>query len=118
MADPEVPKGSDALSNLATRVAQARQERLDGEPKAAIDRSGMSLGLRLASEFASAILVGGLLGYGVDFLASSSPWGLLFGLSLGFAAGTVTIVKAAKRLSVNAPIGNPVVDETDSQNDT
>jgi hypothetical protein len=68
MADPKVPHGPDALEKLAARVAEAKQERAEREPKGKIDRSGMSAGLRMASEFASAILVGGLLGYGVDTL--------------------------------------------------
>ena len=104
MADNLDPSGADALDRLAARVAAVKQERTDREPKVAIDRSGMSLGLRMASEFASAILVGGLLGYGVDFLAKSTPWGLLVGLALGFAAGTVNIVRAARQMAAAHPV--------------
>jgi ATP synthase protein I len=105
MADPKVPHGPDALDKLAARVAEVKQERAEREPKVAVDRSGMSLGLRMASEFASAILVGGLLGYGVDFLAKSSPFALLVGLAVGFAAGTVNIVRAARQMAAAHPVG-------------
>jgi ATP synthase protein I len=104
MADPKVPHGHDALDKLAAQVAAVKQDRADREPKVAIDRSGMSLGLRMASEFASAILVGGLLGYGVDFLVKTTPWGLLVGLALGFAAGTVNIVRAARQMAAAHPV--------------
>jgi ATP synthase protein I len=114
MADPKDPHGADALERLAARVAEVKQDRAARGPKVAIDRSGMSLGLRMASEFASAILVGGLLGYGVDFLAKSSPWALLGGLGLGFAAGTVNIVRAARQMAAAHPVdpnAKPVLDD-------
>jgi ATP synthase protein I len=111
MADPNNPFGHDALDKLAARVAEVKQERLGREPKVTIDRSGMSVGLRMASEFASAILVGGLLGYGVDFLLKITPWGLLVGLALGFAAGTLNIVRAARQMAAANPVDSnaPVV---------
>jgi ATP synthase protein I len=86
---------SDALDALATKVAEAKKAR-EALERPRVDRTGMSLGLRMASEFASAILVGGLLGYAIDFLAKSSPWALLIGLGLGFAAGTTNLVRVSK----------------------
>jgi ATP synthase protein I len=99
MADPRHPHGSDALDELAKRVAALHQERKLSVPQVNTDRSGMSLGLRLASEFASAILVGGLLGYGIDYLVKSSPWGLLVGLALGFVTGTVNLIRASRQMT-------------------
>ena len=99
MADPRHPHGSDALDDLAKRVAAIHQERENAGPKVSVDRSGMSLGLRLASEFASAILVGGLLGYGVDVVLTMQPWGLLVGLALGFVTGTVNLIRASRQMT-------------------
>jgi ATP synthase protein I len=104
MAEQQNPIGDDALKNLSARVARLAQEREAREPKQAIDRSGMSLGLRMASEFASAILVGGLLGYGFDFLLKTMPWGLLVGLGFGFAAGTVNLVRASRQMAQAHPV--------------
>jgi ATP synthase protein I len=104
MADPNVPLGHDALEKLAARVAEVKQERAEREPKVAIDRSGMSAGLRMASEFASAILVGGLLGYGVDFLVKTTPWGLLFGFALGFVTGTVNLIRVSRSYAKAHPV--------------
>jgi ATP synthase protein I len=117
MADQIDPHGPDALDKLAAKVASVKQVRAEREVKVAIDRSGMSLGLRMASEFASAILVGGLLGYGVDFLAKSSPWALLVGLALGFVAGTANIVRAARQMAAAHPVdpNTPVVKDDEEE---
>ena len=104
MADPRHPHGSDALDDLAKRVAAIHQERENAGPKASVDRSGMSLGLRLASEFASAVLVGGLLGYGVDVVLTMQPWGLLVGLMLGFVTGTVNLIRASRQMTQAHPV--------------
>jgi ATP synthase protein I len=104
MADPKVPHGPDALEKLAARVAEVKQERAEREPKGTIDRSGMSAGLRMASEFASAILVGGLLGYGVDYLVKTTPWALLFGLALGFVTGTVNLIRVSRQYATAHPV--------------
>ncbi len=104
MADPKHPHGLDALEDLAARVAVVNKEREVRMEKVVIDRSGMSLGLRMASEFVSAILVSGLLGYGVDFLLKSSPFALMVGLALGFVAGTVNLVRVSRQMAAAHPV--------------
>ncbi len=68
----------------------------------------MSQGLKLAGEFSSAILVGALLGYGIDHLLGSSPWGLMIGLGFGFAAGVTNLVRAAQAYSARHTSGADV----------
>jgi ATP synthase protein I len=104
MADPKNPHGVDALDELAARVAGVKQERDTQGQKVVIDRSGMSLGLRMASEFASAILVGALLGYGIDFLVKTTPWALMLGLALGFTAGTVNLMRVSRQMAAAHPV--------------
>ena len=43
-------------------------------------------------------LVGGLIGYGIDWLFGTLPFGLIFFLLLGFGAGFLNLVRAAKRM--------------------
>jgi ATP synthase protein I len=43
-------------------------------------------GVAAAGNLLACVLVGMLLGWAVDELLSSTPWGLLVGLGLGFAA--------------------------------
>lgn len=57
----------------------------------------MGTGFRVASELASAILVGGFLGWQLDKWVDSAPWGLLFFLMLGIVAGFWNVYKLAVR---------------------
>lgn len=91
MADRKPPE--DALSNLRQRVAAARGEGAQPERP---PQSPASLALRYGGEFGAAIIVGALLGYGVDYFLHTAPWGLVIGFGLGFAAGVVNVVRVAQ----------------------
>ena len=58
--------------------------------------SNMAEGLKYASEFSAAVLVGAALGWGIDHFTGSGPWGLLVGMFLGFCAGVMNVVRAAR----------------------
>lgn len=45
--------------------------------------------------FGLAVILGAALGYGVDSLLGSSPWGFLLGFLLGLIAGIVNVFRAA-----------------------
>jgi ATP synthase protein I len=62
------------------------------------DLSGAAQGLRLSAEFIAGIFAGTFLGWGLDHLASTSPFGLLGGVLLGFAAGIVNLLRASGAL--------------------
>ena len=74
--------------------------------------TGMAVGLKYASEFTAAVLVGAFLGYGLDHFLNSAPWFLLVGLLLGFCAGVMNVVRLAKQsldsedLGQDLPNGN------------
>jgi ATP synthase protein I len=55
----------------------------------------MALGFRLSSELVAGVVGGGLLGWGIDYLLSSSPWGLIVFVLVGFIAGVVNVVRSA-----------------------
>jgi ATP synthase protein I len=99
MADKTPPE--DALRDLRRRVAKARGE---GASNAPPPQSAASLALRFGGEFGAAILVGALLGYGIDYFLHTSPWGLVIGLVLGFAAGVVNVVRVAQSYSRTHPV--------------
>ena len=90
MADRNPPE--DRLDELRRRVAKARGE---ASSTSQPPNSAASLAFRFGGEFGAAVLVGALLGYGVDFLLHVSPWGLLIGVVLGFATGVVNVVRVA-----------------------
>jgi ATP synthase protein I len=99
MADEKPPE--DALSDLQRRVNAARGEGLQNSTP---PRNATGLALRFGGEFGAAVIVGALLGYGVDHFLHTSPWGILIGLMLGFAAGLVNIVRVAQAYNRANPV--------------
>jgi ATP synthase protein I len=55
----------------------------------------MALGFRLSSELIAGVIVGALIGWGIDHLLSTSPWGLIVFVLLGFTAGVVNVIRSA-----------------------
>lgn len=61
--------------------------------------TGIAAALKLSSEFVAGILVGAGLGYLLDQVAGTSPWGLIVFLLLGFAAGVLNVLRAAGKVA-------------------
>lgn len=55
----------------------------------------MARGFRLSSELVVGVLAGAAIGWGIDRLLSTSPWGLIVFLLLGFTAGVVNVIRMA-----------------------
>jgi ATP synthase protein I len=96
--------GSDAdlarrLDRLSRELNAGKRERAAAEQPERSNATGYAQALRLASEFAAGIIVGALVGWGVDFVAGTSPWGLIVFLLLGFCAGVLNVVRSANRMS-------------------
>ncbi|MFG1360338.1 AtpZ/AtpI family protein [Xanthobacter pseudotagetidis] len=58
--------------------------------------SGVALAFRLGAEFVSGVLVGSLIGYGIDYFLAISPWGLIVFTLVGFGAGVLNMLRAAE----------------------
>lgn len=58
------------------------------------DQQGFAYGLKLSSEFVAAVFVGAVLGYVLDKYAGTQPWGMIFFLLIGFAAGVLNVMRA------------------------
>ena len=57
--------------------------------------AGYGQALKLSSEFIAGIVVGVGLGWFLDRVAGTSPWGLIVGLLLGFGAGVLNVLRTA-----------------------
>lgn len=79
------------------RAATGEAER--GEARAQASRKGYAQALKLSSEFVSAIIVGALIGYFLDRLAGTGPWGMIVFLLLGFCAGVLNVLRMAGKVS-------------------
>jgi ATP synthase protein I len=55
----------------------------------------MARGFRLSSELIAGVVVGAALGWGLDHMLSTSPWGMIVFVLLGFTAGVVNVVRSA-----------------------
>lgn len=113
MSDP--PKDRNpGRGELTPEERAAFQRRVDGlgdrldRAKAAHDPGpqggdalrgrGMAYGLRMSSELVAAILVGGLIGYGLDRWLGTTPWLFLVFFMLGFAAGILNLLRAYRQM--------------------
>jgi ATP synthase protein I len=93
---------SARLGSLNQRLSKIRDSRKIGtdpsgneQETAQAKASAMAIGLRLSSELVAGVLGGAALGWGFDRLLSTSPWGLIIFLLLGFAAGVFNVMRAA-----------------------
>jgi len=93
---------SARLGNLDHRLSEIRDSRKIGNDQSGNEQdtaqaraSAMAIGLRLSSELVAGVLGGAALGWGFDRLLSTSPWGLIVFLLLGFVAGVVNVMRAA-----------------------
>ena len=91
---------SARLGNLDQRLSGIRGNRKietdqSGNEQAQARASAMAVGLRLSSELVAGVLAGAALGWGFDRLLSTSPWGLIVFLLLGFVAGVMNVMRTA-----------------------
>jgi ATP synthase protein I len=76
----------------------------------------MAYGMRMAAELVAAVIVGGGIGWGLDWVLGSRPWLFLLFFLLGFAAGVLNVVRAYERMerefsARGGGIGRSVPDE-------
>jgi ATP synthase protein I len=84
----------DRLGKLKAERDAAAQSDLDAEMRG----RGMAYGMRMAAELVAAVIVGGLIGYGLDYWLGSKPWLFLLFFVLGFVAGVLNVVRSYERM--------------------
>ncbi len=93
VSQDDLDKRRDALRN---RIDQHEAE--ETKKAAAATRSstaGYAVAFRLSTELVSAILVGGLIGYGLDWALGTLPWLFILFVLLGFVAGVLNVLRSA-----------------------
>jgi ATP synthase protein I len=108
------------ISDLGERLGKVKAQR-HAETEADLDAEmrgrGMAYGMRMAAELVGAVIVGGLIGMGLDWLLATKPWLFLLFFVLGFAAGVLNVVRAYERMQkeimarIGGNIGHRVPDE-------
>src|SRR5712671_1498449 len=88
-----------SLDHRLSEIRDSRNIRTDQPGTESGDRaaraSAMALGFRLSSELVAGVVVGAAIGWGFDRLLSTSPFGFIVFLLLGFVAGVVNVVRSA-----------------------
>ncbi|MCC8937823.1 AtpZ/AtpI family protein [Bradyrhizobium ivorense] len=105
-SSPDEAALSARLGSLDHRLSEIRDSRrsktdqpgTEGGDSAA-RASAMALGFRLSSELIAGVAVGAAIGWGVDRWLSTSPFGFIVFMLLGFVAGVVNVVRSAGRAS-------------------
>lgn len=94
-ADGDLSGRLDRLGKELKRRSDRKAVEDSGSRNPRSDASGLALAMRVGSEFIAAVIVGGIIGWGVDRLAGSSPWGMILFLMLGFVAGVLNVMRSA-----------------------
>ena len=88
-----------SLDHRLSEIRDSRKLRTDQSGTESGDTaartSAMALGFRLSSELVAGVVVGAAIGWGVDRWLSTTPFGLIVFLLLGFTAGVVNVVRSA-----------------------
>lgn len=93
VADEELDRRRLGLE--ATLAERSRQRIVREGGQKTSGAAGYGQALKLSSEFIAGIAVGTGLGWIIDRLAGTSPWGLIVFLLLGFGAGVLNVMRSA-----------------------
>jgi ATP synthase protein I len=103
-SDPKFGDIHSRLKDLDARIAAEKSEQRAAEQPSTKYQgaSDYSKGYKLASEFVAGVLVGGVLGFGLDKLFGTLPLFLIVFLLLGFGAGILNMSRSANRTPPSA----------------
>lgn len=86
---------SDELARKIREAQQRQRQNVSQDPAATdVDKSESGKAFRAGTDLVAALAVGIFLGYWVDQWLGSKPWGLIFFVFLGFAAGFLNIYRS------------------------
>ncbi len=95
--------GSDIPGDDLDRRSRALQEALASRRPKVVETenkpatggmAGFGQAMKLSSEFIAGVAVGAGIGWLIDSMAGTSPWGLIIFLLLGFAAGVLNVLRS------------------------
>lgn len=114
-ATTDEAKLGERLDSLGARLAARRNTSDEGQRRAKPSNAqGLGLGVRVATDIVAGTLLGGGLGWLIDRLVGSTPWGLIVMLLFGVAAGILLALRTAglvQEQSVRLKPADPGEDE-------
>lgn len=97
--DPDEARLAERLARLSKRLSGGDADTSKTSPPVTSDVTGLGRALRVATDLAGGVLVGVAIGLLLDRLLSSTPWGLLIFVLLGFCAGVLNMLRGVGLLS-------------------
>ena len=79
-----------------------------GGPRPESAQSAMSLGMRAASEFVAAVIVGAAIGWAADRLFGTSPFFLIVFFFIGVVAGVWNVIRATSPKRGSSALNSPL----------
>lgn len=91
---------NDRRAKLDAALARKNGEKnAQAEARNGRDSAGWGAAVKISSEFIGGVLAGAGIGYLIDRIAGTSPWGLIVFLLLGFVAGTLNVMRASGKVA-------------------
>lgn len=99
--DTELAQRMQRLSSKldAVHAAEAKKVEAEAARRAPGGPSALGRAFRLSAEFIAGVGAGGLIGWSIDHVAGSSPWGMIVFLMLGFLTGIYNVMRATGQLT-------------------
>lgn len=96
----------ETLSEEIAKAQAAREAKLGAQRRRresdAVSVSAGAYALRFGIEFVVSVFVGGFIGFWIDEIAGTRPWGLLVMGCFGLAAGIRAVIRAYRELNARA----------------
>ncbi|GAA0592577.1 AtpZ/AtpI family protein [Paenochrobactrum glaciei] len=83
-------------ADLVKKGAFKKQNSQNGQSE---NSAQVAQAMKISSEFIAGIVVGALIGWSIDQVAATSPWGLIIFLMLGFAAGVLNVLRVTGKVA-------------------
>ena len=92
----------DARRERLSKALEGRHEKDRVHEAKSSGAGGFAKALKIGSEFVAGVLVGAALGWGLDSVAGTSPWGMIVFMMLGFAAGVLNVIRSSSSMNTSA----------------
>ncbi|MBQ8677626.1 MAG: AtpZ/AtpI family protein [Alphaproteobacteria bacterium] len=92
----KIPEDLRRLEEKIEKV-RAREARLQGKDGEREFSRASRIGLRVCTDLLAAVVVGAALGYVLDEVLPTKPWGLITFLLFGGAAGVLNVYRLSKQ---------------------
>ena len=86
-----IKKLSDRIRQSSASIKKSRQANHQNNP--------IGIAFRLGVEMVSALIVGGLMGWGIDKLLGTKPWFMIIFFLFGAIAGMLNVIKTGKKIN-------------------